>query len=446
MSNDSPRVVYEDDFVRVICKAGQSDFMLVTFGNLINLADGMRFFGDTPAEKLNLSCIGFMAKSPNWFPKESVSKAIDAVNYLLNEASEIITYGGSMGGYAAIKYSSALRAKLVIAFCPQWTIDKGECDGRNPGFQEYFEPSLERMGIESNDISGRVFLFFDPKHANDSYHAEMIRSKALAVEYIYVRSVGHLVTGALSGTSNMEKMIELSRAGDLSRLRQLVDKARRKHPIRIEALLHKLSHRHPYLLNKVLQNPCNVAGLKVDVLNALRVNVVNAASAAGRYEIAVNNISLLQSSDICPVRFSMLGLYKQELESKIALDRFAVRTHHGTYLAYSAVDGALVHKSSDEISSTSNLVPVRVIRYAGLCVFGLCINGKFYLCQILSGKKVKLGDIHGVSVSTHSLISFPVEDKKRIEPQWRGIYVTAEKDGTVAYTRRSAKDWEVFHI
>lgn len=446
MSSESPRVVYEDDFVRVIYKAGQSNFILVTFGNLINLADGMRFFGDVPAQKLNMSCLGFMAKSPNWFPKESVNKAINAVSGLLNEASEVITYGGSMGGYAAIKYSAALGAKLVIAFCPQWTIDKGECDGRNPGFQEYFKPGLERMGIESADISGRLFLFFDPKHANDSYHAEMIRSKALAVEYIYVRSVGHLVTGALSGTSNMEKMIELSRAGELSSLRQLVDRARRKHPIRIEALLNKLSHRHPYLLNKILQNPRSVAGLKADELNALRVNVVSAASAAGRYEIAVDNIGLLQSTDICPVRSSMLGLYKQELESKIALDRFAVRTHHGTYLAYSAVDGALVHKSSDEILSTSNLAPVRVIKYAGVGVFGICLHGKIYLCQILSGKKVKLGDIHGVSVSIHSLISFPVEDKRRIEPQWRGIYVTAEKNGTVAYSRKSAKDWEVFHL
>gem|GEM_PF-4051597 len=155
----APQIVYDDDFIRVVWQPGHSSFMLVTFGNLINLADGVKFFGDAPAQKLGFSCLGFMAKQPNWFPKECTLRAIANINKFFYGVKEVITYGGSMGGYAAVKYSSALNATSVIAFCPQWSIDKSECDGHNPGFQEHYSSTLSGMGVVPEDVSGDIFLF-----------------------------------------------------------------------------------------------------------------------------------------------------------------------------------------------------------------------------------------------------------------------------------------------
>lgn len=441
-----PQVIYDDDFLTVVWQPGQSDFMLVTFGNLINLADGVSFFGDVPVRKLNYTCIGFMAKKPNWFPEESAKKAILSVQKYFYGVSEVVTYGGSMGGYAAIKYSSALKAKTVIAFCPQWSIDKDECGGRNPGFQEYFSPALSGMGIRAEDISGRLFLFFDPNHSNDLYHAHMITQKAAEAKHVLVRSVGHLVTGTLAGTSNMEGMIRMARSNDHHGLSLLANKVRRGHHIRVRMLLNKLSTRHPYLLSRVLKNPRNTEKLGLKEVIALKAEVVKSLSGAGQHSLALEVVDSLQASEICPVRRSLLYGYKHELAKKSALDQGAIRTHHRTYLAFSALDGTLVHRVKDEIASISYLIPVAVYNYSGRKVFGVSKQGRTFVCQVTSAGDVRLGDINGVDLVLTSLIIHSEDKGGAITPTCRGNFVTAEKNGSISFSRQIAKEWETFYL
>lgn len=446
MININPQIIYDDASVRVIWQPGNSEFTLVTFGNLINLANGVHFFGDVPAKKLDYTCIGFMAKKPNWFPKESINKAIVSIQKYLVDAAEIITYGGSMGGYAAIKYSANLKANIVIAFCPQWSIDKEECKGRNPGFQEYYSSALAGMGIQSSDISGSVYLFFDPQHSNDVYHANTITNKAVEANHIFVRSVGHLVTGALAGTSNMKNIIRLARANNISELSNLVNQIRRGHHIRTRLLLGKLSKRHPYLLSKILSNPSNTEGLKPEEINELRAEAIKSLSATGRYVPALEAIELLQNTGICPVRDELLKIYKQELSKKLTLDKNFIRTHHQTLLAYSSIEGRLLHCSREEIFSSLHLIPVNSYRYAGRNVLGLSLNGKTYLCQIALANNIKLGNINGVDLQLESLIIHSDENSQKITPKFRERYITAEKNGTISFNRAIAKEWESYYL
>lgn len=446
MININPQIIYDDASVRVIWQPGNSEFMLVTFGNLINLANGIHFFGDVPAKKLGYTCIGFMAKNPNWFPKESINKAIASIQEYLVDAAEIITYGGSMGGYAAVKYSASLKAKTVIAFCPQWSIDREECEGRNPGFQEHYSSALAGMGIQSSDISGSVYLFFDPKHSNDVYHANTITNKAVKANHIFVRSVGHLVTGALAGTSNMEDIIRLARANKMSELSHLVNQIRRGHHIRTRLLLGKLSKKHPYLLSKVLSNPSNTEGLKPEEINELRAEAIKSLSATGRYAPALEAIELLRTSGICPVRGELLKIYKQNLSKKLTLNRNSIHTHHQTLLAYSSIEGRLLHCTEEEIFSSLHLIPINSYRYADRNVFGLSLDGKTYLCQIASTNNIKLGNINGVDLRPESLITHTDSNSKKIVPKFRERYITAEKNGTISFNRAIAKEWEFYYL
>ncbi len=54
-------VMYEDDSIIAIYQKGKSAYLLVTFGDLIALANGTRFYADNPVTKLDISCVGFMA-------------------------------------------------------------------------------------------------------------------------------------------------------------------------------------------------------------------------------------------------------------------------------------------------------------------------------------------------------------------------------------------------
>src|SRR5271168_4492658 len=101
-----------------------SSFVLITFGDLIMLASGLNFFAEAPTTKSEISCVGIMAKKGNWYPVESLKAAATALASIIQGYDRRITYGGSMGGYAAIKFSRLLGATEVISLCPQWSIDR----------------------------------------------------------------------------------------------------------------------------------------------------------------------------------------------------------------------------------------------------------------------------------------------------------------------------------
>ena len=162
--NASPTVVYDDDHIRVIWAPGRSSYVLVTFSPMTSLVDGSRFFCDVPVQKLGVNCLGFMPKKPNWYPAKSMIKAVAAISVILARFPEVVSYGGSMGGYGAIKYSALLGATSVIALCPQWSIDMSECEGKHPGFQSWYDPSMKGMAVRPVDVCGKVYVFYDPAH------------------------------------------------------------------------------------------------------------------------------------------------------------------------------------------------------------------------------------------------------------------------------------------
>ncbi|MCE0961810.1 hypothetical protein, partial [Pseudomonas putida] len=383
-SVDKAQIVYEDECIVVVWQPGRSNFILVTFGDLANLANGVDLYAGVPARKLGLTCIGFMAKKPNWFPPSNVEKAISSIQKYFFGFNEIVTYGGSMGGYAAIKYSSALKATSVAAFCPQWTIDKNECSGRNPGYQEHFLPTMTGMGIKSQDISGSVFIFFDPTHDNDKYHANVIRSKAGVAKYVPVRSVGHHVTSVLAGTDNMGAILNMVRAGDHLGLCRLSNKIRKRHYTTATFLLPRIAKKHPKLLKKIIFNPeLDKSVDQYDVIR-LKTDALKLFSEQVDVGISLEAVESIQSHGICPVRSAMLDSYRGHLRDQLSLQSRALNTAHGSIIAYSAVHGNLVHRSKAEVLSSIYLYPVVLHNYQGNIAFGIRLNNRDYLCQVTS--------------------------------------------------------------
>jgi hypothetical protein len=90
---DMRKIVYDDEELRVIYQPGHSDFLLVTFGDLISLASEDQFYADRPVTKMGLTCLGFMAKTPNWYPVENMRRAIQAISGLRRGFERLITYG-----------------------------------------------------------------------------------------------------------------------------------------------------------------------------------------------------------------------------------------------------------------------------------------------------------------------------------------------------------------
>ncbi len=230
MSDFMNTILYEDDEVRVIWSPGADDIVLVTFGDLVNLAKGLEFFAEKPLKKLGIAAVGVMAKRGNWFPSESIQKASSAILDKISGHRARITYGGSMGGYGAIKFSRLLSATHVIALCPQWSLDPQECEGSDPGWRNFFVDHMNGMGIRRSDVSGDVFIFSDPFDALDMFHLRMIMANA-SCHHIRTPMIGHHVTSVFAGTSNIKTIIDSCLTQDLTNLRIISRNLRKAHGI-----------------------------------------------------------------------------------------------------------------------------------------------------------------------------------------------------------------------
>ena len=207
-------ILFEDDEIRVLWRPGASVYALVTFGDLMTLANGTRFFADIPVSKLGITCVGFMAKRANWFPADSCRAAAPFVLAKLAPYQDRIVYGGSMGGYAALKFSALLQATHIIAYCPQWSLDRVECGGVNPGWRECFTPAMAGMGIRADDVAGEAYIFYDPHYRFDAFHAQKIRQSYPSARSIAVPLVDHNVTTVFAGTEILGEVISACRLGD----------------------------------------------------------------------------------------------------------------------------------------------------------------------------------------------------------------------------------------
>ena len=87
---------------------------------MITRAKGLAINAEKSLAKFEFNVIGIMPKEKSWFPAESMHNLFKAIEDLIAPFQKRIGYGGSMGGYAAIKYSKLLGLSRVVSLVPQF--------------------------------------------------------------------------------------------------------------------------------------------------------------------------------------------------------------------------------------------------------------------------------------------------------------------------------------
>ena len=334
-------IVYEDDEIRVIWSPAPSDIVLITFGDLYTTAHEHRFFADVPLRKSGIAAIGIMPKRGNWFPAPSLRQAAAAILERTRGHATRMTYGGSMGGYGALKFSRLLEATHVIALCPQWSLDAAECRGLDLGWQEYFEPAMHGMGIREHDVGGAMFLFADTLDVWDRLHCEMILENCPGAHLVDVPVAQHQVTSVFAGTSNLLELIAACRAGDLTELRRFSRRTRRRHPIWQDRILRHALRRLPRLGTQLLAGADHQALVRDDwrcfppVLSHLAAGAGGAARAAAFYDGAR---ALVPG----PVEQHLVCAYL----AGIAGGRVGIATAHASWLIYDLSENVVCHRAA----------------------------------------------------------------------------------------------------
>lgn len=127
---------------------------------------GARFFVNT-----GHNVVGIKTARNDWYQGAEMGDVCSAV--LAGTPSHFrIGYGGSMGGYAAINFAADLQLDLVIAICPQFSIDPAKAPFERRWLTEACTITFHQDKIDQARHA-RGYLVFDPCTV-DRLHAELI--------------------------------------------------------------------------------------------------------------------------------------------------------------------------------------------------------------------------------------------------------------------------------
>jgi len=436
LDNPTTTIIYDDTHIRVIWHPGHSDYVLITFADLLITADGHRFFADKPVAKLGIACVGVVATGGNFFPKHAVQAALPAIMERIAGYTERIVYGGSMGGYAAVKHSALLGATTVIALCPPWSIDPAECEGNFPGWPELMHPALEGMGTRPWEISGAVYVFADMFDQVDKFQAGMILRADPTATIINVPMVKHHVVPVFAGTQILARLIDACRHRRKAELHAISRELRKNSERRVNGLIETAINRHPGMTYKVMATR-TTRDIHIAALGARHLfAAVGYLLGRGEPDAALRYIESFHHELRDTQQIVLAGAMQAQLHGRHA----RVMTHHGTSLVYDFGRRICLH--------AREIIP------------HLHAQVRF---ELRDGAAALFAEIGGVRMDLHVDDKFRLTDRQDGPPRatrftltsprgncltlaHAGLFMSAEPEGDVFCNRDAAYEWEQFRI
>ena len=134
--------------------------------------------------------VHFQTKENCWWQRGGLTDVMHALqNYLPND-SEVVTLGGSMGGYASMAFAERLQAKCYISICPQYSLSKKfrEKTQESRWKEETLNWSCDHFE-QINKLPPGVVIY-DPYCIPDKKHVDEIQ-KRFTVTTLAVKGSGH---------------------------------------------------------------------------------------------------------------------------------------------------------------------------------------------------------------------------------------------------------------
>ena len=155
-------------------------------------------FGDVFLASRRLDAIHVISRTNAWFDYPEMDDALAAIAAVVGEYERVLTYGSSMGGYAAVRFAERLGAAVAIAISPQYGVDRVTAP-----FERRFVVDRAAGGGRLTPWHGspRVtpYVFFDPLDLDARHAAQILRSYPLG-QPIALPHAGHPAAPYLAET------------------------------------------------------------------------------------------------------------------------------------------------------------------------------------------------------------------------------------------------------
>lgn len=364
------QIIFEDEHIRAIFLPGDSNTLVLSFGDLITRASGLSINAEKSLIKYQYNVIGIMPKQKSWFPQASMIELAKTISPVLQGFKNIVGYGGSMGGYAAIKYSNLLNMNRVIAFVPQYSIDPDHVEDRR--YAEFFDAVANKdMQIQLQDVDAarEYVIVYDPYFSIDREHYLKINELLPSLHTIHLPFTGHEALSVLASSSLLHDFIE--HEFDEIYFYQQVRKVKKQSKFYFRNVLaHVLSHHDDMLLKILRQNDFQLDERYFD--NPLKQAITR---------------SLMKAKQATELDFQKLGIKVQQTQQEVTYKE-GLQNSFNSILVFNLINSKFESYALDVLlANKSYLIPI-VAEHTG--VVHIELNNETYLLGMNDRKVIKL--------------------------------------------------------
>lgn len=170
------------------------------------------------AETLGASVLGVLATQRNWFRDDFVHDSFDTLRDtgFFDQFDEVLFYGASMGGFAALSYSGCCKNARVLAIAPQSTLDPNIMpDDNRWGWRKKLDWS-GRYGDArgATDTAKDVVVIYDPYFEPD--RAQVQRLEGENIRKLRMPFLGHQLPNAFVNMGIIKPLLSRVLDGELT--------------------------------------------------------------------------------------------------------------------------------------------------------------------------------------------------------------------------------------
>jgi pimeloyl-ACP methyl ester carboxylesterase len=193
-----PEILFRSDHIEVRrIAAGDGRHQVVTFESYHDDPGfGRSGFGESFFARAGLTGIHVLTSGNDWYQYPEMDAVLAVIRDAVTGADRVLTYGSSMGGYAAVRFADALGATHVLSLSPQYSIDPRKFSADRRWWWD--QKRVTFLPAYNGPITCRanVVVAFDPTLKLDTFHADLI-ARDVAVRVLNLPYAGHPVTTVL---------------------------------------------------------------------------------------------------------------------------------------------------------------------------------------------------------------------------------------------------------
>jgi hypothetical protein len=162
-------------------------------------------FGEGFLHGTGVDAIHVIPRENAWYQHPEMLDAMAAVHAATRSYSRVVSYGSSMGGYAALRFGGVAGAHAALALSPQYSIDPSVA----PWEERWAEPAKHFRPVWEGKLPfpalPEAYVAYDPTNI-DRKHIALLARK-LRFERIGLAGGGHPVTGFLAEIGLLKSLI-----------------------------------------------------------------------------------------------------------------------------------------------------------------------------------------------------------------------------------------------